>query len=105
MFMDELTILTALISAVLGGGLWKFLEKKLKLNKDLAQIDYETEAILRDNLITRVDRLETLLMDASEEKKAMRDQIQELTVQVTELKIEIKYLRSENKKLREQNIV
>lgn len=99
--MEPNAIITALISALLGGGLWAFLGKKLSFNKSLAQLDHETEAALRDNLIQRVDRLENLLMVSSEEKEAMRAQIQELIIQVTELKMEIKYLRSENKKLRE----
>ena len=103
--MEPVTIVTALISALFGGGMWNFLNKKLASNKSLAKLNHETEAALRDNVIQRVDRLENLLMNASEEKKAMREQIQELIVQVTELKMEIKYLRSENKKLREQKNV
>ena len=51
--MDEPTILTALISAVLGGGIWKFLEKKLILNKALAKIDYETEDV--KDIVTKIE--------------------------------------------------
>lgn len=103
--MEPVTITTALISALLGGGLWSFLGKKLNFSKSLAQLDHETEAKLRDNLIQRVDRLEGLLMASSEEKESMRDKLQELIIQVTELKVEIKYLRSENKKLKESKNV
>lgn len=103
--MDDTTVITALISALVGGGLWKVIEQKFKLSRSMVQIDHETEAVLRDNLIQRVDRLEDLLMKASDDKSSMRHQIQELTIQVTELKLEIKYLRDENKKLREAKLV
>ena len=82
--------------------MWKYLEKKIAAGRADKRMDYETEAVLRDNLIGRVDKLEQLLIESSEEKKAMRFQIQELTVQVTELKVEIRFLREENNELRDQ---
>lgn len=101
--MEPYSFLAAVISVIFGGAMWKFLEKKISANKHLRSIDHETEAVLRDNLIKRVENLERLLINSSEEKKAMRVQIQELTVQVAELKVEIRYLRQENKKLREES--
>ena len=99
--MEPYSFLAAVISIVCGGAMWKVIEKKISAGRHLKGLEHETEAVLRDNLIRRVENLEKLLVDSSEEKKAMRIQIQELTVQVTELKVEIKFLRQENKKLRE----
>jgi len=100
--VDPLSFIAALVSVICGGAMWKFLEKKIAAGKAAKRIDHETEAVLRDNLIGRVDKLEKLLIESSEEKRAMRIQIQELTVQVTELKVEIRFLRKENNKLRDQ---
>ena len=77
--------------------------KRLNAEQQIKKLDYQTEGLLLDNLIERVDRLEDLLTTSSEEKEAMRIQISQLTVQVTELKIEIKFLREENKRLRNGN--
>jgi hypothetical protein len=99
--MDHWTVISSLTSAVFGGALWGYLGKRLKSEEQIKRLDYQTEAILRDNLIDRVGKLEGLLIESSDEKKAMREQIRELTVQVAELKVEIKFLREENKELRE----
>jgi len=99
--MDHVTIISSLTSAIFGGALWGYLGKRLKSEEQIKKLDYQTEAILRDNLIERVGKLESLLTESSEEKNAMRIQISELTIQVAELKVEIKFLREENQKLRE----
>jgi len=99
--MDHVTIISSLTSAIFGGALWGYLGKRLKSEEKIKKLDYQTEAILRDNLIERVGKLESLLTESSEEKNAMRIQISELTIQVAELKVEIKFLREENQKLRE----
>jgi hypothetical protein len=101
--MDYWTVLSSLLSALFGGALWSYMGKRLNAEQQIKKLDYQTEGLLLDNLIERVDRLEDLLTTSSEEKEAMRIQIGQLTVQVTELKIEIKFLREENKRLRNGN--
>lgn len=95
-------IISSLISAVSGGALWGYLGKRLKSEEQIKKLDYQTEGVLLNNLISRVGKLEALLVSSSEDKESMRIQISELTIQVTELKVEIKFLREENQRLREQ---
>ena len=76
---------------------------RLSAEHQIKKLDYQTEGVLLSNLIDRVSKLESLLINSSQEKEAMRLQMNELTVQVTELKVEIKFLREENQRLRDNS--
>lgn len=101
--MDHWTIISSVASALFGGALWKYMSHRLSAEHQIKKLDYQTEGVLLSNLIDRVSKLESLLINSSQEKEAMRLQINELTVQVTELKVEIKFLREENQRLRDNN--
>jgi hypothetical protein len=101
--MDHWTIISSVVSALFGGALWKYMSHRLSAEHQIKKLDYQTEGVLLGNLIDRVSKLESLLINSSQEKEAMRLQINELTVQVTELKVEIKFLREENQRLRDNS--
>ena len=54
----------------------------------------------RDDLRDRVKRLEKLLVDGSEEKDIMRDQILSLTKEVSTLHVKVDFLEKENERLK-----
>jgi hypothetical protein len=54
----------------------------------------------RDDLRDRVKRLEKLLVDSSEEKDIMRDQILSLTKEVSTLHVKVDFLEKENERLK-----
>tara|TARA_R110001599_G_scaffold16691_7_gene67684 strand:+ start:1535 stop:1849 length:315 start_codon:yes stop_codon:yes gene_type:complete len=101
--MDHWTIISSVVSALFGGALWKYMSHRLSAEHQIKKLDYQTEGVLLSNLIDRVSKLESLLINSSQEKEAMRLQMNELTVQVTELKVEIKFLREENQRLRDNS--
>lgn len=91
-----ITMFTVLFSA----SAWKFYENKIKLKTDLETLERTDHNMYRDDLKDRVKRLEKLLVDGSEEKDIMRNQILELTKEVSMLHVKVDFLEKENDRLK-----
>tara|TARA_R100000781_G_scaffold2885_1_gene4373 strand:+ start:146 stop:478 length:333 start_codon:yes stop_codon:yes gene_type:complete len=89
-------VVIALISALGSVGAWRFYELKLKYrsNKELSP-QQANENFIKD-LQARVTKLEALLIESSEEKDRLREDIIELTAEVATLKEKSKHLDKEN---------
>lgn len=90
------TVMTVLFSA----GAWKFYERRIKLKTELDTLERTDQNMYRDDLRDRVKRLEKLLVDSSEEKDIMRDQILSLTKEVSALHVKVDFLEKENDRLK-----
>jgi len=89
-------IFIAIISALGSVGAWRFYETKLRLkNKREGNPQQANENFIKD-LQERVNKLEALLIESSEEKDEMRDTITALSAEVSGLKVKIEYLEEEN---------
>lgn len=89
-------ILIALISALGSVGAWKFYETKLRLKSSREANSQQANENFILNLQERVNKLEALLIESSEEKDEMRDTITQLSSEVSGLKVKIKFLEEEN---------
>ena len=90
------TVMTVLFSA----GAWRFYERRIKLKTELDTLERTDQNMYRDDLRDRVKRLEKLLVDSSEEKDIMRDQILSLTREVSALHVKVDFLEKENDRLK-----
>ena len=95
-----LHILIAIISALGSVGAWRFYETKLKLKSDREASSQQANENFILNLQERVNKLEALLIESSEEKDEMRDKITELSSEVSGLKVKLKFLEVENANLK-----
>ena len=89
-------ILIALISALGSVGAWRFYETKLRLKSSREANSQQANENFILNLQERVNKLEALLIESSEEKDEMRDTITQLSSEVSGLKVKIKFLEEEN---------
>lgn len=94
--MDNSTIaaiVVAVITGILSAGAFKFYEFALKQRREIAKDDQANKAMYRDDLIDRVEKLET-------ERTAHIEQIMKLMTSVTSLQVEMDYLRRDNEILK-----
>ena len=91
-----LHILIAVISALGSVGAWRFYETKLRLKSDREASSQKANENFIQDLQERVNKLEALLIESSEEKDEMRDTITALSSEVSGLKVKIEYLEDEN---------
>lgn len=94
--MDNSTIIAAIIAAITGvlsAGAFKFYEFALKQKREIAKDEQANKAMYRDDLIDRVEKLET-------ERSAHLEQIMQLMTSVTALKVEMDYLKRDNEILK-----
>jgi len=96
--MDEniIHVLLAIISALSSVGAWRFYETKVKAKSAKYQNPQKANENFIADLQARVAKLETLLIESSEEKDEMRNIITDLSSSVSALKVKIKYLEEEN---------
>ena len=93
-------ILIALISALGSVGAWRFYETKLGLKSNREGNPQQANENFIKDLQERVNKLEALLIESSEEKDEMRDKITELSSEVSGLKVKLKFLEVENANLK-----
>ena len=89
-------IIIAAISALGSVGAWRFYETKIKLKSAKYQNPQKANENFIADLQARVAKLETLLIESSEEKDEMRNIITDLSSSVSALKVKIKFLEEEN---------
>ena len=96
--MDEniIHVLLAIISALSSVGAWRFYETKVKAKSAKYQNPQKANENFIADLQARVAKLETLLIESSEEKDEMRNIITDLSSSVSALKVKNKYLEEEN---------
>lgn len=90
--MDKPTTAAAIVAAVTGvfsAGAFKFYEFIMKQKREVQQEEKAEQALYRDDLIKRVERLEA-------ERDEHLDQIIQLMTEVSALKVEIDYVKREN---------
>ena len=94
--MDKPTTTAAIIAAVPGrvsAGAFKFYEFVLKQRREVEIEEKAEQALYRDDLIKRVEKLEI-------ERDEHLEQIIELMTQVSALKVEVDYVKRENELLK-----
>ena len=89
-------IFIAIISALGSVGAWRFYETKLKLKSDRESSSQQANENFISDLQERVNKLEALLIESSEEKDEMRDIITKLSSEMAALQVKIEYLEDEN---------
>ena len=89
-------VIIALISALGSVGAWRFYELKLKYKSDKEQNPQKVNELFIKDLQARVTKLEALLIESSEEKDKLREDIIKLTSEVAALKEKSKHLDKEN---------
>ena len=77
-------------------GAWRFYETKVKSKAARFQNPQKANENFIADLQARVAKLETLLIESSEEKDEMRNIITGLSSEVSALKVKIEYLEEEN---------
>lgn len=93
---NVLHIVIALISAFGSVGAWRFYETKIRIKSKKEGNPQEANENFIADLQARVAKLESLLIESSEEKDEMRDIITGLSSEVSGLKVKIEYLEEEN---------
>lgn len=94
--MDKPTTTAAIVAAVTGvfsAGAFKFYEFMVKQKREVKQEEKAEQALYRDDLIKRVERLE-------QERDEHLEQIIELMTEVAGLKVEVAYVKRENEILK-----
>jgi peptidoglycan hydrolase CwlO-like protein len=89
-------LIIAIISALSSVGAWRFYETKIKIKSAKYQNPQKANENFIADLQARVAKLETLLIESSEEKDEMRNIITDLSSEVSALKVKIKFLEEEN---------
>ena len=83
------TIIITAISVIFGAGGWKFYEFLIRNKREKDKEDKTEQTIYRDDLRTRVDKLETYKDDC-----VMT--MLELKTELTKLKVTVEFLEKEN---------
>ncbi len=94
--MDKPTATAAIVAAVTGvfsAGAFKFYEFMLKQKREVKKEEKAEQALYRDDLIKRVERLE-------QERDEHLEQIIDLMSEVAGLKVEVDYVKRENEILK-----
>jgi predicted nuclease with TOPRIM domain len=94
--VDKPTTAAAIVAAVTGlvsAGAFKFYEFMLKQKREKQVEEKAEQALYRDDLIKRVERLE-------QERDEHLEQIIELMTEVAGLKVEVDYVKRENEILK-----
>lgn len=91
--MEQQGIIIAVITALTSGAAWKFWEQKMKTKQEEKELDRREDFAYRDDLKSRVQRLEELLTESN-------TKVLELTAEVHVLRTEVGFLKKENDRLR-----
>ena len=94
------TLIYTLITVLFSGAAWKFYESRMKalVQKNKDQRDHDN--MYRDDLRARVKKLEKLLLESSNEKNEMRQQILDCAKELSELRVKVEFLEKENERLK-----
>tara|TARA_R110000787_G_scaffold3543_6_gene13865 strand:- start:7205 stop:7501 length:297 start_codon:yes stop_codon:yes gene_type:complete len=87
------TILITTISVVFGAGGWKFYEFLIRNKREKEKDEKSEHTIYRDDLKSRVDKLEKYKDDS-------QDLMTELKTELAEMKITVRFLQAENEVLK-----
>lgn len=92
---DYTQIIITLVGVIGSGAIWKYLEARLKAKNEVRKESHQENDTVqfRDDLKSRVQRLENLLEESSEK-------VLELTGEVNQLRTEVRFLTRENERLR-----
>ena len=94
--MDNITQIIITLATVLGSaGIWKFFEARLKVKAEEKKNEFQNNdgVQYRDDLKSRVTRLEELLEESS-------SKVLTLTAEVNQLRTEVRFLTKENERLK-----
>jgi uncharacterized protein (UPF0335 family) len=94
--VDKPTATAAIVAAVTGvfsAGAFKFYEFMSKQKREVKQEEKAEQALYRDDLIKRVERLER-------ERDEHLEQIIDLMSELAALKVEVKFLKQDNEMLK-----
>jgi len=96
--MDQgiITLIIALITVLGSAGAWKFYDSRLNRLTELRKEERTDEHAYREDLRSRINNLEQLLIESAKEKSKMIDTIIILTRQVATLETKVTYLEKEN---------
>ena len=99
--MDNITtVIVAVVTVLFSAGGWKFYETRMRLKNEKKKNEKDETNLYRDDLRKRVNKLEKLLEESSDEKDTMRNQILDLTEEVAELRTKVEFLEKENERLK-----
>tara|TARA_R110002153_G_scaffold13016_5_gene48749 strand:- start:12480 stop:12776 length:297 start_codon:yes stop_codon:yes gene_type:complete len=87
------TIIITAISVVFGAGGWKFYEFLIRSRREKEKDEKSEHTIYRDDLKSRVDKLEKYKDDS-------QNILTELKTELAEMKVTVKFLQAENEVLK-----
>jgi len=91
--MEQQGIIITIVAALSSGAAWKFWEARLKAKQEEKEVDRREDFAYRDDLKSRVGRLESLLEESNQ-------QVLALTAEVHALRTEVHFLTKENERLK-----
>jgi len=91
--MEQQGIIIAIVTALTSGAAWKFWEQRMKAKQEEQKQNRAEDFAYRDDLKSRVARLEQLLEESN-------TKVLELTAEVHALRTEVGFLKRENDRLR-----
>ncbi len=103
--MDSYVQIIITIVGVLGSAsIWKYMEARLKAKAENKKVNYQNDEGVqyRDDLKNRVRNLESLLVQSSDDKEELRNQVLQLTQEVSALRVKVEYLEKENDRLKDR---
>lgn len=93
---NMITIIITVVTVLGSAGAWKFYDSRLNRLTELRKEERVDENLYREDLRTRINNLEQLLIESTKEKSKMIDTIIILTRQVATLETKVTYLEKEN---------
>jgi predicted nuclease with TOPRIM domain len=103
--MDNyIQIIVTVISVLGSASIWKYMEVRLKSRSEDKKLDIENNEGVqyRDDLKNRVINLESLLVESSQDKEELRNQVLTLTAEVNALRVKVEFLEKENDRLKDR---
>ena len=103
--MDSYVQIIITIVGVLGSAsIWKYMEARLKAKSEDKKVNYQNDEGVqyRDDLKNRVRNLESLLVQSSDDKEELRNQVLQLTAEVNALRVKVEFLEKENDRLKDR---
>lgn len=103
--MDNyIQIIVTVISVLGSASIWKYMEVRLKSRSENKKLDIENNEGVqyRDDLKNRVINLESLLVESSQDKEELRNQVLTLTAEVNALRVKVEFLEKENDRLKDR---
>ena len=88
------TIIITTVSVLFGAGGWKFYEFLIRNRRDKQKEDRSEQTIYRDDLISRVERLEKLNVTKTDELMSVKSKAAALEVKVEFLERELDRIKS-----------